>query len=68
MLALPELHAHTRMICIPMPCMSAQLVLRLACQFEPDLRPDFAALADMLGGAIRHMEAQQVCDRRRGRL
>eukprot|EP00198_Chlamydomonas_reinhardtii_P002739 XP_001692075.1 predicted protein [Chlamydomonas reinhardtii] len=36
-----------------------KLVLRLACQFEPDLRPDFAALADMLGGAIRHMEAQQ---------
>ncbi|KAG2435706.1 hypothetical protein HXX76_006905 [Chlamydomonas incerta] len=36
-----------------------KLVLRLACQFEPDLRPEFAALADMLGGAIRHMEAQQ---------
>ncbi|KXZ55549.1 hypothetical protein GPECTOR_2g1098 [Gonium pectorale] len=37
-----------------------QLVLRLACQFDPEMRPDFASLADMLGSAIRHMEEQQA--------
>ncbi|KAG2501716.1 hypothetical protein HYH03_000217 [Edaphochlamys debaryana] len=36
-----------------------QLVLRLACQFDPEMRPDFASLADMLGHAIEHMEAAQ---------
>ncbi|GLC40749.1 hypothetical protein PLESTB_000026500 [Pleodorina starrii] len=37
-----------------------QLVLRLACQFDPEMRPDFASLADMLGGAIKHMEALEA--------
>lgn len=37
-----------------------QLVLRLACQFDPDMRPDFCSVADMLGAAIAHMEQQQV--------
>ncbi|GIL79750.1 hypothetical protein Vretimale_12346 [Volvox reticuliferus] len=37
-----------------------QVVLRLACQFDPEMRPDFASLADMLGGAIKHMEAQEL--------
>ncbi|GFR48878.1 hypothetical protein Agub_g10820 [Astrephomene gubernaculifera] len=37
-----------------------QLVLRLSCQFDPEMRPDFASLADMLGAAIKRMEVQQA--------